>query len=260
MGLARPVTRALSGIALFALVVFVWPLILTLSHDHYQDKLIGDILAYLLVLKVSPLYVMIVLREYPWRESAHFFFWRLSECIQYTALFSLYIALCQPLHFNTIGVSSHAEIIEATWLQACWSRGLPLFLGINFTLLDRKPLNQISFTIEGWRKAPVLNSIALTLLCLALCAQAWVVTDEAWAPMANVELFALLSIVTICQETLRIILSQKVHVHHYYVGAVCASLCWGNHPFSIFLSHLFWGVYIEGVAAWGRDPVFLVSS
>jgi hypothetical protein len=170
------------------------------------------------------------------------------------------MTLCQPLGFNEKGVATDEDRILKTWLQACWSRGLPLFLGTNFTLLDRKPFSNVSFTVDGWRKAPVLNGLVLTALCLALCAQAWVVTDEAWAAASTVELFALLSIVTLCQETFRIVLSQKVHVHHYYVGVVCAALCWGNHPFSIFLSHLFWGVYVEGVAAWGRDPVFLVSS
>lgn len=54
--------------------------------------------------------------------------------------------------------------------------------------------------------------------------------------------------------------ADKVHVHHYYVGLVLAGLCWGTHAYSVFLAHLFWGVYIEGVAAWGRDPTFLSST
>jgi hypothetical protein len=52
----------------------------------------------------------------------------------------------------------------------------------------------------------------------------------------------------------------SVHIHHYYVGAVMGSLCWGTQSYSLFLAHLMWGLYVEGVAAWGRDPTFGASS
>jgi hypothetical protein len=76
------------------------------------------------------------------------------------------------------------------------------------------------------------------------------------------DVLILMVIGTILQDTFRIIMMSKsaLHVHHYYVGLVCGAMCWGTHLYSTFLAHVFWGVYLEGVAAWGRDPVFLESS
>lgn len=57
------------------------------------------------------------------------------------------------------------DVRVETLFELVWQRGVPLWLGLNFTLLDREPFNNISFTIEGWRKAPTKN--VLTVLALA---------------------------------------------------------------------------------------------
>jgi hypothetical protein len=71
-----------------------------------------------------------------------------------------------------------------------------------------------------------------------------------------------LVLVTLAQEVARMAVAKagSVHIHHYYVGGAIGLLCWNSHPYTLFLSHLMWGVYVEGVAAWGRDPTFGASS
>lgn len=90
----------------------------------------------------------------------------------------------------------------------------------------------------------------------------WIATEHDGHDSYETLVLSVLVLGTLFQEACRMLTAgfKNVHVHHYYVGLVAGVLCWGTHPFSLFLAHLFWGVYIEGVAAWGRDPTFLTSS
>ena len=139
-----------------------------------------------------------------------------------------------------------------------WQRGLPFWLGLHFSWLDREPFKGISFTADGWRKAPTKNVAVVVALAMASGAQAWIVSESG----RDVTLLATLVFGTLAQEVLRMLTAKagSVHVHHYYVGAVMGALCWYSHPYSVFVAHLMWGVYVEGVAAWGRDPTFLEST
>jgi hypothetical protein len=73
--------RVALGTILFGLLVFAWPMALVQAKEHYQESLVGEVLANMTALCLSPLYVMFVLRGYAFRESVHFCLWRYSECI-----------------------------------------------------------------------------------------------------------------------------------------------------------------------------------
>lgn len=194
---------------------------------------------------------MLAVRQYQWREPFAFFTNRYAECIQYSILHAAWIIIATPLETRSNW--------HDTFSLYVWSRGVPLFVGLNFTWLDRTPLSKISFSYNGWKKAPWLNMITAMALMTIVCAQIWLATD---GKEDETNLVVLVVIGTLLQEVFRMVTmnKEKLHVHHYYVGLVGGALCWGTHPYSIFLSHIFWGVYLEGVAAWGRDPVYLDSS
>ena len=129
--------------------------------------------------------------------------------------------------------------------------------------MDREPFKGISFTADGWRKSPVKNVAVVVALAAAAGAQIWLVSEGDGANHGEKTVYlAAIVLGALCQEILRMATAKagSVHVHHYYVGAVMGALCWHSHPYSVFLAHLMWGIYVEGVAAWGRDPTFLSSS
>jgi len=99
------------------------------------------------------------------------------------------------------------------------------------------------------------------VLMICISAQIWIATDTLEASRL-IDLFIFMSLGTVAQEIFRMLTMKKedLHIHHYYIGAMACALCWGQHKYTVFLAHLFLGVYVEGVAAWGRDPTFMASS
>jgi hypothetical protein len=55
-----------------------------------------------------------------------------------------------------------------TFFEIVWQRALPVWLGLNFSYLDRGPLSDVSFTAEGWRKSPTKNIFVVVLLSVAV--------------------------------------------------------------------------------------------
>lgn len=234
-----------------ALVLGAWPAAAAALNPHgYAAQAASE----LLLLWLGPLYVMWFLRSYPSRTDAAFMKRRLAESCQYTVAIACWAAFATPF--------GAPEALEADALAALWQRALPFFLGLNFSYLDRTPLRGISFTAEGWKESRLLNSLCVLAIAAVIGAQVYFTYEQFGADGdKDTALFAVV-LGTLLQDMVRIAVSPKdeVHVHHYYVGGFMALLCWGAHPASVFLAHLFWGVYVEGVAAWGRDPTFLSST
>lgn len=168
--------------------------------------------------------------------------------MQYSVLVAVFFFFLSP-------IESHA------FSELVWSRALPVWLGLNFSYLDRPPLSGIACTAEGWRKNALANILLLFGFMILLCAQIWLSGDFIESTTYGAR-FACLVVLCLLGEVFRMLTMRKedIHIHHYYVGFVACAFCWGTHMYSVFLAHLFLGVYIEGIAAWGRDPTFLSSS
>jgi len=48
--------------------------------------------------------------------------------------------------------------------------------------------------------------------------------------------------------------SHYIHIHHYTIGGLFALFWRFNHPLSAAYQGFFLGMYVEGIARWGRDP------
>lgn len=242
-----------SFVTIAGFIVCGWPAIIVecMHANVTQDWML---FAYWSLLAIAPLYTMLVARSYPLRESWPFFLQRLCECLQYSFLHAAWILWVNPLPTFTHWMETFELII--------WSRAIPMLIGLNFTWLDKTPLRKVSFSYHGWKRAPWLNMLVAFFLMLVVCAQIWIVTQTNGLDKIVESIVITLVIGTLVQEALRMVTMKQsaLHIHHYYVGLVCGAMCWGSHEYSIFLSHVFWGVYVEGVAAWGRDPVYLESS
>jgi hypothetical protein len=205
-------------------------------------------LAYATLFGLAPLYVMFSIRDYWNQQPIAFSLTRYAECLQYAIPVSLFFYFLSPVDSHDLG-------------ELVWSRALPVWLGLNFSVLDRPPFKGIACTTDGWRKNALANVLLVFGFMILLCAQIWLSSDFIESTSYGAK-FACLIVLALLGEVLRMLTMQKkdIHVHHYYVGIVASAFCWGSHLYSVFLAHLFLGVYIEGLAAWGRDPVFLASS
>ena len=48
--------------------------------------------------------------------------------------------------------------------------------------------------------------------------------------------------------------THTIHIHHYTIGGLFALFWRFNHPISASFQGFFLGMYVEGIARWGRDP------
>ena len=48
-------------------------------------------------------------------------------------------------------------------------------------------------------------------------------------------------------------LEREVHIHHYFLGWICGMNVNLRQWWSFTVLAIFWGVYLNGVASWGRD-------
>lgn len=151
---------------------------------------------------------------------------------------------------------------EYTWWNVfffnmlAWT--LPYFIGLQFTHLDKGPMQKFSFTPDKMKEWPwFLWAFTAFLVVVLLGLMAYFITVYARAGvLLGYFIFGLCIVLAFLLPTLVLRKSYKLHVHHYTIGMILIALIGYQSVVAAIVHGFCNGMMIEGGCRWGYDPIW----
>eukprot|EP00744_Colponema_vietnamica_P020069 GILI01028484.1.p1 GENE.GILI01028484.1~~GILI01028484.1.p1 ORF type:complete len:296 (-),score=62.64 GILI01028484.1:200-1087(-) len=153
------------------------------------------------------------------------------------------------------------SLVSSSW-AATFTLLLSYLVGLHFTYFDNSttlqalgckfPIPSQWHTITGQEFTALLACLTVTLSIVTYHAYLIVKAGLAFAYLLGYAAGVLLFVLT----SLRLAHSHYTHMHHYFLFGVLLPLTNFPHLFSVACQGLFFGVFVEGIAVWGMDPLF----
>ncbi|KAH9083208.1 hypothetical protein LEN26_021090 [Aphanomyces euteiches] len=178
------------------------------------------------------------------------------------------IAALGPMWLHPSSPASQVQVLPPIFVAHWWSFAayyvLPYFVGLHFIFLDTNPLFQsfgCKFPIPNrWPTFTIPELVILVVLLVAVAAifpyYATLVAafPSRWPVLGLFYAISILALV-LCAYLWR--KTHNVHFHHYLMGAVLLPLTAFPTPTCAVLQAICLGIYTEGIATWGMDPIFV---
>ena len=135
---------------------------------------------------------------------------------------------------------------------------IPYFVGLQFTHLDKGPMQKFSFAHDRIKEWPwFLWALAASLAVLLLGLMIYFIIVYARAGvLLGYFIFAVLIFLAFLIPTLVLKKTHKLHVHHYTIGMILICLI-GYQSVAAAIVHGYCnGMMIEGGCRWGYDPIW----
>jgi len=170
-----------------------------------------------------------------------------------------FVALTAPLLY-LMAATRTIRPFARPWGPALFRNGLlyavPFFIALHWEMVGdvlgaNFSLNPQSLSRLSPRDVAAMI-LAIVLIGSAVGWHAWRAHKEgilAWYAGAFVGILALIAVITLALRG-----THTIHIHHYTIGGLFALFWRFNHPVSAMYQGFFLGMYVEGIARWGRDP------
>eukprot|EP00743_Colponemidia_sp_Colp-15_P005679 GILK01006104.1.p1 GENE.GILK01006104.1~~GILK01006104.1.p1 ORF type:complete len:278 (+),score=9.09 GILK01006104.1:34-867(+) len=143
---------------------------------------------------------------------------------------------------------------------------IPFFVGLHFTYFDTSPTFQSlgckvplpsQWHLITWREAvALLCSVGLVGLIVGF--HVTLLVEHDWIHRLGLGYLASTTVVWVisktCQQT------HYLHMHHYFLFLPLLPCMWFRTPISTISQALIFGVYVEGIAVWGMDPILVAKA
>lgn len=194
-------------------------------------------------------------------------------------LVSLGLFVCAPIRtIAAIGDRTDLNLIVPNWptpnssvlifVYNYFCYVVPFLVGCNYFFLDRIPtLNRMFYKltwppfVSMYRGSDwlVLGGIILLAASLVSVHLYLMIADELfllvyYGPALVGLIGALVSMTYVLRR------SHHLHLHHYFIFGVLLACTPFQNPITAMTQALLLGVYVEGIATWGMDPIFPPNS
>lgn len=173
-----------------------------------------------------------------------------------------FVVITAPVLY-LVAATQTVRPFRAPWAHTVFRNGLcyalPFFLGLHWAFVGRILGASFSLTPQSLARMGPNDWFALLLgAAIVLGAVTWHLRAARHARILGRYVAAFLTLVGLFTAiTIALRGSHYLHFHHYTWGVFFVPFWRFNHPVSAVLQGYFLGVYVEGIARWGRDPIWV---